>query len=125
MTQLKKPILLSATTKPIETRTFYEDKLGFLFISEDNFAIVFKIDDLDLRVQKVQTVVQVPYTSLGWAVENIEKVVDDLSFKGIVFELFDQLEQTESGIWKSPGGAKIAWFKDPDGNILSITEYSN
>jgi len=120
---LTRPILLSATANPEASRDFYEKKLGFSFISDDTFALVFKVGDLDLRVQKVEKVEEVAHTVLGWSVENIEQTVTELNSKGIKFEIYEGMEQDKLGIWASPSGAKIAWFKNPDNNTLSITEY--
>lgn len=120
---LSKPILLAATAKPEASREFYENKLGLTFISDDAYALVFKVGDLDLRVQIVETVEEVAPTVLGWAVENIEQAVTALTANGIQFEQYEGLQQDALGIWHSPSGAKIAWFKNPDNNKLSLTEY--
>ena len=65
---------------------------------------------------------EVPYTVLGWAVEDIESVARELVSRGVEFETYDRMKQNELGIWNSPGGAKVAWFRDPDNNTLSLTE---
>ena len=75
-----------------------------------------------LRVTAVHQVVPAGYTVLGWRVADIEAVVRDLSARGVAFSRFDGMDQDDNGIWTSPGGAKVAWFTDPDGNLLSLTQ---
>src|SRR5882724_10046588 len=113
-----------ATRKPEKARTFYEKTLGLKFVSEDPFAIVFDVDGTMLRVQKVKELEPPGYTVLGWEVADIVAEVKGLTAKGVKFERFDGMGQDELGVWTSPAGGKIAWFKDPDGNILSLTEFS-
>jgi len=107
------------------SRVFYEQTLGLEFVREDAFAIVFKANGVMVRIANVSTVADfrpAPFTILGWRVENVQSVVRALSGKGVMFERFDGMQQDELGIWHSPSGAKVAWFKDPDDNVLSITE---
>lgn len=111
-----------ATTDAARARTFYEKKLGLALVSDDPYALVFDAAGTMLRVQKVETVAPVGYTVLGWRVTDIARVAGDLATKGVVLERYGFLEQDARGIWASPGGAKVAWFKDPDGNTLSLTE---
>lgn len=120
---LSKPTLFLATSNPAESKQFYEAQLELPFISEDDFALVFDVDGTELRIQKVESVNAPQYTALGWSVEDIKRVVSTLTSNGVSFERYDMLEQDELGIWSSPSGAKVAWFKDPDGNNLSITEH--
>ena len=120
---LSQPILFLATSNPVKSRQFYETQLGLTLTSEGDFAIEFDIDGTQLRIQKVESVITPEYTSLGWSVDDIKSVVSKLTTNGVSFETFEQLEQDDLGIWNSPSGAKVAWFKDPDGNNLSITEY--
>ncbi len=120
---LSKPILFVATANPAASREFYESRLGLTFVSDSPFALVFDVGGVELRVQKVEVVGEVRHTVLGWSVGDIAKVVRALTFKGVEFESFDQLEQDELRIWNAPGGAKVAWFRDPDSNTLSITEH--
>jgi len=117
-----KPIAFIATVNSAESRNFYEKVLGLQCLSDDQFALVFDLGSIALRIQKVESIPEIQFTVLGWEVTNIKKCVEELSFKGVQFEKFPQLPQDESGIWSSPGGATIAWFKDPDGNTLSLTE---
>jgi catechol 2,3-dioxygenase-like lactoylglutathione lyase family enzyme len=113
------------TRDPQKARRFYEQTLGLEFVSEDPFALVFSAHGVMLRVANVSTVKDfrpAPFTILGWRVSSAESTVRALSEKGIEFERFPGMQQNPLGIWRSPSGAQVAWFKDPDGNILSITE---
>jgi catechol 2,3-dioxygenase-like lactoylglutathione lyase family enzyme len=105
-----------------EARAFYEKVLGLHFVSEDRFALVFDANGTMLRVSIVPDFKPHPFTVLGWQVPKIQEVVSDLYAKGVTFEHFGFAEQDVQGIWSAPGGAKVAWFKDPDGNVLSLTQ---
>ena len=113
-----------ATAKSEEAVMFYRDRLGLRMVGETEFALEFEAGELPtlLRIQKVSEVVPAPYTALGWKVEKLAEEVEALGKRGIVFERFEGLEQDELGIWQSPSGARIAWFKDPDGNVLSLSQ---
>lgn len=91
-------------------------------MNDDPFAIVFDCAGVQLRVQKVERLQPHPFTALGWVVANIRDEPAALSARGVLFERFAGMEQDAYGIWQAPGGAKVAWFKDPDGNLLSLTE---
>lgn len=116
-------VALVATSRPAEAKRFYGETLGLQLLTDDTFAIVFDANGVMLRVQKVEGHTPPPYTVLGWDVPDIHASVDELSGKGVPCELYEGLGQNESGIWASPSGAQIAWFKDPDGNTLSLTQY--
>ena len=73
-------------------------------------------------LQKVQDFSPAPYTVLGWEVQDIESVVNELKSRGVAFEKYPFIQDQEFGIWSAPGGAKVAWFKDPDGNVLSVSQ---
>lgn len=106
-------------------RTFYRDVLGLKLVSEDDFALVFDANGVMLRVANVSNVKSFkpfPFTVLGWLVESAEDMVRALENRGVEFERFPGMDQDDYGIWNSPSGAKVAWFKDPEGNILSITQ---
>jgi len=105
-----------------KARAFYEGVLGLDFISDDGFALVFKANGIMIRIVKLQQFTPVQYTILGWQVKDIEKVVGRLKEQGVHFERYGFFEQDELGIWTAPGGDKVAWFKDPDGNTLSLSE---
>src|SRR6476620_10956364 len=103
-------------------RGFYGDVLGLRLVSEDGFALVFDANGTLLRVAIVPAVVAAPYTVLGWQVPNIRSTIDALGRRGVRFERYGFMQQDDLGIWTAPGGARVAWFKDPDGNLLSLTQ---
>jgi len=113
------------TRDPARARGFYEQTLGLNFVSEDPFAVVFDANGVTVRIANVSSVKgfkAAPYTILGWHVPSAEKAVQALTKKGVKFERFEGMNQDDLAIWSSPSGARVAWFKDPDGNMLSVTE---
>jgi catechol 2,3-dioxygenase-like lactoylglutathione lyase family enzyme len=107
-----------------KAREFYEGKLGFEFVSDDPFALVVRAGDNKIRVAKVpQDFKPVAFTILGWEVQSIERVVAWLKGRGVVFEKYPFIQDPELGIWTAPGGDRVAWFKDPDGNVLSVAQH--
>ncbi len=107
-----------------KARAFYESVLGLRFVSDDGFALVFDANGIMLRVATVPPqFTPAQFTILGWQVTGIEKVAAALQEKGIQCERFGFFEQDKLGIWTAPTGDKVAWFKDPDGNILSISQH--
>ena len=122
MLKQAKVVSFIATRKPAEARAFYRDVLRLPMRSEDRFATVFEMKEGTLRVTPVEALVPAPFTVLGWEVGNIGETVKVLGEFGVACEKFPGLEQDRQGIWTAPNGAKVAWFKDPDGNILSVTE---
>jgi catechol 2,3-dioxygenase-like lactoylglutathione lyase family enzyme len=119
---LDHPILFAATTDAKRSRAFYESILELHCVAEDDFAIVFEIGAVPLRIQKVAHKPKLDYTVLGWRVADIEKEVRRLVGAGVKFSRYEGLNQDQDGVWQSPNGAKIAWFSDPDGNTLSLTQ---
>jgi len=116
-------IAFVATKRPELAKEFYRDVLGLRLIEDGFFAIVFDANDTMLRVQKVQEHVPAKNTALGWRVDGIRSKIDELISKGVQFERYERLPQDNRGIWRTPEGAEVAWFKDPDGNTLSLTEW--
>jgi catechol 2,3-dioxygenase-like lactoylglutathione lyase family enzyme len=112
-----------ATRDPVRAKAFYRETLGLLLVSEDQFALVFDAVGTMLRVTTVQEVAVANYTVLGWKVSDIIQTAKDLQKTSVSFERYPGMRQDEFGIWKSPSGARVAWFKDPDGNTLSITQF--
>jgi catechol 2,3-dioxygenase-like lactoylglutathione lyase family enzyme len=107
-----------------KARAFYVDKLGLRFVENDGFAMVLDANGTMIRVAKVQPDFEpAQFTILGWEVSEIENAVSGLTEKGVVFERYGFFEQDPLGIWAAPGGAKVAWFKDPDGNVLSVSQH--
>ena len=119
-----KIICFVATRNAAAARKFYESTLGLKFVSDDPFAIVFDANGIMLRVQKVQELQPPKHTVLGWEVPDIAARMRELMGKGVRFERFPGLVQDELGAWAAPSGAKVAWFKDPDGNTLSLTQFA-
>jgi len=104
-------------------KAFYAGVLGFPLISEDPFAAVFDLNGTTLRISTVEQHQAQAHTVLGWQVPDIVASVKALRSRGVVFNIYPQFEQDEFGIWTAPGGgARVAWFLDPDGNNLSLTE---
>ena len=112
-----------ATRDPARARSFYRDTLGLRLLSEDRFALVFDANGTMLRVTSVHELALAKYTVLGWEVSDITAAAKDLESAGVKLEQYGLKEQDERGIWTAPGGAKVAWFKDPDGNVLSLTQF--
>ena len=120
----KKIIAFIPTLDFDKARAFYVDVLGLRFVDNDGFAMVLDANGTMIRVAKVQPDFKpAQFTILGWQVSEIEKVVSTLTEKGVVFERYGFFEQDSLGIWSAPGGAKVAWFKDPDGNVLSVSQH--
>ena len=104
-------------------RAFYEGVLGLRFLKDDGFAMVLDANGIMIRVAKMKEFTPAQFTILGWQVSEIENVVRDLQKKGVHFEIFGFFKQDALGIWTAPTGDKVAWFKDPDGNILSVSQH--
>jgi predicted enzyme related to lactoylglutathione lyase len=102
---------------------FYEQVLGLRLVEHNDFACVFDAHGTMLRVTAVPKVAQPGYTVLGWSVPDITATVRDLVARGVTFLRYDIMDQDEDGIWAAPGGGRIAWFPDPDGNTLSLTQF--
>ena len=112
------------TVDAVRAKRFYRDTLGLTLVQEEMpFALVFDANGTMLRVSIVGELSPQPWTILGWEVSDINNLVRRLESAGARFERYGQLEQNEHGVWKSPNGAKVAWFKDPDGNVLSLSEF--
>lgn len=115
-------VALLAITDFARSRTYYERVLGLTFLHDDRFALVFDANGTTLRLAKVDTLAPAPYTVLGWHVAEIRAERESLAAKGVTFELFPGLQQDDLGVCTFPGGSQVAWFKDPDGNLLSLTQ---
>jgi catechol 2,3-dioxygenase-like lactoylglutathione lyase family enzyme len=118
----EKLVALVATRDPGRAKEFYGGTLGLRLVSEDQFALVFDCGGTMLRVTRVPELVTAPYTVLGWRVRDIVSTANRLREAHVALERYPGVQQDELGIWNSPSGARVAWFKDPDGNTLSITQ---
>ena len=104
-------------------RDFYEAKLGLRFVSDDEFALVVQAGQSMIRVAKAKDFKPAQYTVMGWEVADVEATVKWLNQRGVEFEKYPFVEDRELGIWTTPNGDKVAWFKDPDGNVLSLSQH--
>jgi catechol 2,3-dioxygenase-like lactoylglutathione lyase family enzyme len=91
-------------------------------VSDDGFELALEAAGTMVRIQKVDAFTPHPFTALGWEVPDIDRSVQELAAAGVAFERFPGLTQDDRGIWPAPGGARVAWFKDPDGNLLSLSQ---
>ncbi len=111
------------TTDSKRAREFYENKLGFQFVSDDAFALVMRAGDTMIRVAKVKEFTPAAYTVLGWEARDIKALVSWLKARGVIFEKYPFVQDQELAIWTAPTGDRVAWFKDPDGNVLSVSQH--
>ena len=111
-----------ATTDPKRAKAFYAKTLGLHLVSEDGFALAFDAGGTMLRVAIVQALQPAGYTVLGWIVPDIAKAGRALVKRGVTFQRYEGMQQDALGVWSSPSGARVAWFTDPEGNTLSLTE---
>ena len=105
-------------------RQFYGDTLGLPITEESPFALVADANGTILRLTAVEQPAAAPYTVLGWNVADIDSMTGQLAARGVQFTRYDGMEQDERAVWTAPGGAKIAWFLDPDGNNPSLTQFT-
>lgn len=108
-----------------QARAFYEGKLGLEFVNEDQFALVLRAGPNMVRLAKGANFTPAQYTILGWEVADITSVARWLKERGVVLEHYPFVQDHELGIWTAPNGDKVAWFKDPDGNVLSISQHTS
>ena len=121
----RKIVALVPITDGDKARAFYVDKLGLKFLSDDGFAIVVDANGNKVRLTKMKEVKPQPFTVLGWETADIAADIRALQSNGVIVERFpDHMKQDDLGIWTAPDGTKVAWFKDPDGNILSLSQHS-
>lgn len=103
-------------------KAFYGDVLGLSLLEDSPFAVVFKTPGGTLRLAKTPDFTPQPFSLVGWVVPDIEADMENLRGKGVTFETFPGLQQDDSGIWTVPDGTRVCWFRDPDGNLLSLTQ---
>ncbi len=111
------------TLNPDAAIAFYRDKLGLSFLRDDGFALVFEMNGVMLRIGKVPSFTPVQNTVLGWEARDIGATLQKLVQKGVTFERYPNMGQDADGICTFPNGDKVAWFKDPDGNVLSLSQH--
>ena len=111
-----------ATTDAQRATAFYRDMLGLRLVSDEPVALVFDANGTRIRVQKLERFAPQPFTVLGWWVSDVRETIAKLVARGVTFERYAWAKQDSLGIWLAPSGASVAWFKDPDGNILSLTQ---
>src|SRR5215469_6331500 len=109
------------TSKPDKAKIFYRDVLGLRLVSEDNYALEFDANGTRVRVTIVENLKPQVFTIIGWNVDDISSTIKALNLKQVFCEKYSFLQQDDLGIWLAPSGSKVAWFKDPDGNVLSLT----
>jgi len=116
-------IAFAATTDPARARALYEDVLGLSVVEENAYACVVDAHGTMLRITTVSEVAHPGYTVLGWRVSDINEAVAQLESLGVDFARYDGIEQDAHGVWTTPNGDRVAWFTDPDGNVLSLTQF--
>jgi catechol 2,3-dioxygenase-like lactoylglutathione lyase family enzyme len=118
------PVMPVVITSDIsKARPFYENTLGLTVQDADEYGVSFCTRGSFVRLSILAGFEAAPYAILSWVVKDIVKTAVDLKSKGVVFQLYEGMSQDELGIWTTPGGAKVAWFQDPDGNVLSLTQF--
>ena len=117
-------IAFASSTDLARARAFYEEVLGLPLAVQNAYACVFDANGTMLRITAVAEVARPGYTVLGWRVADIGRSVADLASRGVVFARYDGMQQDAQGVWTTPNGDHIAWFSDPDGNVLSLTEFA-
>jgi catechol 2,3-dioxygenase-like lactoylglutathione lyase family enzyme len=118
-------IAFAATSDLDRAVAFYGEILGLALIDRNDFACVFDANGTMLRVTAVPRVALAGYAVLGWRVTDIVSTVEALANRGVVFMYYDSMDQDENGVWTTPGGDKVAWFTDLDGNTLSLTQFNS
>jgi len=121
--QNAKLISFVSTINPDKALTFYRDVLGLTLVTEAPNALVFDAAGVMLRVSVVKDLKPQQFTVLGWQVPDIRTSLNELKPKGVTFEQYGFSGQDADGIWTTQDGTKVAWFKDPDGNLLSLTQF--
>ncbi|HEV3354985.1 MAG TPA: VOC family protein [Acidimicrobiales bacterium] len=116
-------IAFVGTADVARARSFYEGTLGLAVVEEDPYALALDANGTMLRVTAVPDFRPAGHTVCGWRVDNIATAIRELGEKGVGFARYDGMDQDELGAWTAPSGAKVAWFADPDGNTLSLTQF--
>jgi catechol 2,3-dioxygenase-like lactoylglutathione lyase family enzyme len=112
------------STDLARSRLFYEDTLGLTVTDQNPYACVLRGEGTVIRVARVEELTPQPFTILGWIVPDMRATIRELTARGVTFTRYDGMGQDDDGVWTTPGNDQIAWFKDPDGNTLSLTQFS-
>ena len=123
MLATSKLVAFAPTVDMAVAQAFYGGALGLRTVDANPYATVYDANGTMLRVTAVQELAPHPFTVLGWDVDDIAATIDGLVAAGVAFQRFDGMAQDERGIWTTPGGEQVAWFHDPDGNTLSLTQF--
>ena len=115
---------LVGTMQKEASTAFYRDTLGLKFIADDGFAAIFEGENARVRVSRVPAISPAAYAVLAFQVDDIDKIVDGLTAKGVVFQRYGFFVQDAKGVWSAPDGTKVAWFHDPDMNLLSVVQHA-
>ena len=110
-----------ATTDKERAREFYEEVLGLTVVGDDGFALVLDANGTTIRVTPLDAFTPLPFTLIGWQVDDVSAVARTSPRRGVAFERYEGIEHDEDGVWHTPNGDQVAWFKDPDGNLLSVS----
>jgi len=121
---MDKVVTFLLTQNPDAALKFYRDTLGLRFLHDDGFALVFDLDAVMLRISKIPQFTPAKNTVLGWESKDIAADIDRLVAKGVAFEHYPNMGQDERGICTFPTGDRVSWFKDPDGNVLSVSQHA-
>lgn len=124
MLDTAKLMAFAATSDAMRSKEFYEKTLGLRLVADEAYALVFDSNGTQLRIQKVQKTQPPPFTVLGWEVSDIRETLIALRERGVTFERFGFMKQDDLGVWAADDRTKVAWFKDPDGNLLSLTQFT-
>jgi catechol 2,3-dioxygenase-like lactoylglutathione lyase family enzyme len=116
-------VAFAATTDMPRAREFYQRRLGLTLVEENEYASVFDANGTMLRVTAVPALTPAGHTVLGWRVADIAASIGALTANGVEFTRYDGLSQDDTGVWTTPSGERVAWFTDPDGNVLSLTQF--
>lgn len=117
-------IAFASTADLVRSRAFYEEVLGLSLVDQNDYACVFDAHGTMLRVTVVDVVARPGYTVLGWRVDDISETICQLTAQGVEFVRYDGMPQDAHGVWTTSNGDRIAWFHDPDENVLSLTEFA-
>jgi catechol 2,3-dioxygenase-like lactoylglutathione lyase family enzyme len=118
-----KTVAFVASSDLGRSEAFYVARLGFTRVSGDDYGLVVSANGTSIRISRADGFSPQPFTVLGWDVERIEEVVKRLTQAGVEFRRYPGMDQDAAGIWRAPSGSRIAWFSDPDGNVLSVAEH--